>query len=84
MIALRMAKQRYDDRRGKLELWLTFYTQAAQDPLAEGFSGLATLNDGRIPPSGATWQGSEMSADAPAIWAQTADGESCPLGRSLH
>lgn len=50
MIALRMAKQRYDDRRGKLELWLTFYTQAAQDPLAEGLGGLAMLNEGRIPP----------------------------------
>jgi quercetin 2,3-dioxygenase len=52
MITLRSAKQRYDDRRGKLELWLTFYMQAADDPLAEGFGGLAMLNEGRIPPGG--------------------------------
>jgi quercetin 2,3-dioxygenase len=52
MFTLRRAKQRYDDRRGKLELWLTFYTQAADDPLAEGFGGLAMLTEGRIPPGG--------------------------------
>jgi len=52
MITLRRAKQRYDDRRGKLELSLTFYAQAADDPLAEGFGGLVMLNEGRIPPGG--------------------------------
>jgi redox-sensitive bicupin YhaK (pirin superfamily) len=53
MITLRRAKQRYDDRRGKQEAWLTFYAQAADDPLAEGFGGLTQLNEIRLPP-GAT------------------------------
>lgn len=52
MITLRRAKQRYDDRRGKVELWLTFFKHAAGDPLAEGFGGLAMLNEGRLPPGG--------------------------------
>jgi len=52
MITLRRAKQRYDDRRGTQEAWLTFYAQAADDPLAEGFGGLVMLNDVRLPPGG--------------------------------
>lgn len=56
MITLRRAKQRYDDRRGTQQVWLTFYAQAADDPLAEGFGGLTMLNDIRLPP-GATIEG---------------------------
>jgi len=52
MITLRRARQRYDDRQGKQECWLTFYAQAANDSLAEGFGGLMLLNEIRLPPGG--------------------------------
>ncbi len=52
MLAVRPAKQRYDDRRGKQSNWLTFYNQAAADPLSEGFGGLRLLNEIRLPPGG--------------------------------
>ena len=50
MITLRRARERYDDRRGKQEVWLSFYAQAAHDKLAEGFGGLVLLDEIRLPP----------------------------------
>jgi len=52
MITLRRARQRYDDHQGRQECWLTFYAQAANDSLAEGFGGLALLDEIRLPPGG--------------------------------
>ncbi len=54
MITLRRAQQRYDDRRGRQEEWLTFYAQAADDPLADGFGRLELLSEVRLPPGGET------------------------------
>jgi redox-sensitive bicupin YhaK (pirin superfamily) len=53
MINLRRAQQRYDDRRGKQAAWLTFYAQAADDLLANGFGDLELLDEIRLPPNGA-------------------------------
>ena len=52
MITLRRARERYDDRRGKREAWLSFYAQAANDSLAAGFGGLTQLDEIRLPPGG--------------------------------
>ena len=52
MISLRRARERYDNRRGKQESWLTFYAQAADDRLAEGFGGLTQLDEIHLPPGG--------------------------------
>jgi quercetin 2,3-dioxygenase len=52
MITLRRARERYDDRRGKQEVWLSFYAQAADDRLAEGFGDLTQLDEIRLPPGG--------------------------------
>lgn len=48
MITLRRAQQRYDNRRGKEAAWLTFYAQAADDELANGFGTLEALDEIRI------------------------------------
>lgn len=51
-MVVRRAQERRHDRRGKEDLWLTFDALAKTDPLAEGFSGLQSLSEGRLPPSG--------------------------------
>jgi redox-sensitive bicupin YhaK (pirin superfamily) len=53
MLTLRRAQQRYDDRRGKQAIWLTFYAQAAADPFANGFGRLQLLDEIRLPPGAA-------------------------------
>jgi redox-sensitive bicupin YhaK (pirin superfamily) len=52
MITLRRAADRYDDQRGVQRFWLTFYDQAANDSLADGFGSLAQLNESRLAPGG--------------------------------
>jgi redox-sensitive bicupin YhaK (pirin superfamily) len=50
MIILRRAQQRYDNRRGEQTAWLSFYAQAADDALAQGFGAVETLDEIRLPP----------------------------------
>jgi redox-sensitive bicupin YhaK (pirin superfamily) len=50
MIILRRAEQRYDNRRGTQAAWLSFYAQAADDALADGFGAVETLDEIRVPP----------------------------------
>jgi quercetin 2,3-dioxygenase len=50
MITLRRAAERYDDKRGTQEVWLTFYAQA----LPESFGGLTQLAEVRLPPGRTT------------------------------
>ena len=57
MIKLRRAGQRHRLHSGGQTLWLTFYpvphTEVAhEDPLANGFGALTTLNEGRLEPEG--------------------------------
>jgi len=50
MIKLRRAGQRHRLHSGGQTLWLTFYPAADEDPLANGFGALTTLNEGRLEP----------------------------------
>jgi redox-sensitive bicupin YhaK (pirin superfamily) len=50
MIMLRRANERHHERRGKQDIWLTFYPQDRSDPLADGFGALELLNENRLPP----------------------------------
>src|SRR3970040_2139951 len=50
MITLRRAMERHFDRHQKREVWLTFYSQDAADPLAGGFGSLEMLKEERLPP----------------------------------
>jgi hypothetical protein len=46
MIELRRAQQRFDERRGKQAVWLTFHTQTADDDaLANGFGRLELFSE---------------------------------------
>jgi len=53
MVTLRRAEQRQHDRRGKQDIWRTFDPRDREDPLADGFGPLASLNEDHVPP-GAT------------------------------
>jgi redox-sensitive bicupin YhaK (pirin superfamily) len=50
VITLRRSNERHHSRRGKRELWFTFYPQDRTDPLAGGFGALETLNEERLAP----------------------------------
>ena len=50
MITLRRAEDRHHDRRGKREVWLTFYPRNPEDPLAGGYGALEILDEVRLPP----------------------------------
>jgi len=50
MITVRRGKGRHFERHRKLEVWLTFYPQNREDPLADGFGTLEFLNEERLPP----------------------------------
>jgi redox-sensitive bicupin YhaK (pirin superfamily) len=49
MITLRRAIERHHDRRGRQEVWHTFYPQDRADPLADGFGMLEILTEDRLP-----------------------------------
>jgi len=52
MITLRRAEERHYDRNGGQEIWLTFFAHDLASPLADGFSTLEILDEGRLPPGG--------------------------------
>lgn len=54
MITLRRAQQRYTGESGEQSASFTFYAQAADDALAEGFGVLVFLDEVRLPPTGVT------------------------------
>jgi len=49
MITLRRAKERHHIRRRKQEVWCTFSPEDREDPLADGFGALQSLNEERLP-----------------------------------
>ena len=54
MITLRKAIERYDDRRGKQQVWLTFHALARAADSPESFGGLTQLTEIRLPPGSTT------------------------------
>jgi redox-sensitive bicupin YhaK (pirin superfamily) len=50
MISLQRAKDRRHDRRRQREIWLTFSSLDRNDPLADGFGALETLDEERLEP----------------------------------
>jgi len=52
MITLRRAAERHHDRRGKEEVWHTFYPGAEAASRTDGFAGLAVLDESRLSPGG--------------------------------
>lgn len=63
MITLRRASERYDDRGGKREVWLTFHAQISAGASAESFGGLTQLAEIRMPPSSTTRNRPQRSAE---------------------
>ena len=49
MITLRRATERHHDRRGRQEVWNTFYPRDRADELADGFGPLEILTEDRLP-----------------------------------
>jgi quercetin 2,3-dioxygenase len=50
MITFRENRQRQYDRRGKREVWRTFYPQDDSEPLAGGFGRIELIDEERLPP----------------------------------
>jgi hypothetical protein len=50
MITLRRDQDRHHAQRRHHDVWLTFYPQRADDPLASGFHALEMLTENRLPP----------------------------------
>jgi hypothetical protein len=63
MITLRRAMERYDDRRGRLEVWLTFHAQTSTSASPETFGGLTQLTEMRLPPGSITRNRPQRNAE---------------------
>jgi redox-sensitive bicupin YhaK (pirin superfamily) len=63
MITLRKATERFDDRRGKQQTWLTFHAQASTEASPESFGGLTQLAEVRLPPGSTTRNRPQRNAE---------------------
>jgi redox-sensitive bicupin YhaK (pirin superfamily) len=53
IITLRTSTERRHERRGRREIWRTFFSAGSADPFANGFGALRALEEVRLPPGAA-------------------------------